>query len=81
MISYSGVIQSACLNQSHTRLITCSSSDDSFKIFDILNSDLITTIKLNYSPLAVQFIVNKDSEKELLAMYQLFTLARQRPTD
>ena len=67
-VQTSGVINSAALSLNHTRLATCSSSDDSVKLFDIRNCDLITTIKLNYSPVAIQYILKKESENELLAM-------------
>jgi len=63
-----GVITAASLNQTHSKLATCSASDDSVKVFDILNCDMITSLKLTYSPASICYIIKKDSNNELLAV-------------
>lgn len=75
------MITSAALNNNHTKLVTCSASDDTIKMFDILNCDLIASIKLNFSPMAIQYVMKKDSGNELLAMYTRLTVALQLTTE
>ena len=45
-----GRINAAALSQDHCRLITASASDKIVKIFDVVNFDLMSLVKTDFSP-------------------------------
>ena len=49
-------------------MITVCPGDQTLKIFDVLNFDLNNMIKLNFVPAVCEFIGNKTSKKNLIAV-------------
>jgi peptidylprolyl isomerase domain and WD repeat-containing protein 1 len=56
--AHSGFISAVAFNKGEDLLVTCG-VDKTIKIFDVLNCDLRTVLKLNFSPLSCDFIPQK----------------------
>lgn len=56
------------LSFTHNEMITVCPSDKTLKIFDVPNFDLNNMIKLNFIPGVCEYIGNKISKKNLIAV-------------
>jgi peptidylprolyl isomerase domain and WD repeat-containing protein 1 len=63
-----GVITGLTLSFDHQRLGTVSPNDKSLKIFDIMNFDMISIVKLPFVPLACEFISENEARVRTIAM-------------
>jgi peptidylprolyl isomerase domain and WD repeat-containing protein 1 len=65
--AHTGLITGVSLSKNHDLL--CSVGfDKTLKIFDVLNCDLKTSVKLNFSPSACEFIPQEGKDWELIAI-------------
>ena len=62
------IIQSIAISSSEERIATCCPNEQSIKIFDVVNFDLMNMIKLNFIPNQIQFVNVKSSFQPLLAV-------------
>jgi peptidylprolyl isomerase domain and WD repeat-containing protein 1 len=65
--AHTGLITSISLNKNHDMLVSIG-VDKTLKIFDVLNCDLRTVVKLNFSPSDCDWIPQKGFDWQLLAI-------------
>lgn len=65
--AHTGLVTSIKLNKNHD-LLASIGIDKTLKIFDVLNCDLRTVIKLTFSPFDLDFIPQKEFDWNLIAV-------------
>jgi peptidylprolyl isomerase domain and WD repeat-containing protein 1 len=65
--AHNGLITSISLSRTHDKMCTVS-VDRTLKIFDVLNCDLMTVVRLPFSPFACEFIPQANSDSLLVAV-------------
>ena len=65
--AHSGHITGVSLSRNHDLMCTVS-VDKTLKIFDIANCDLMTVVRLSFSPYACEFIPQMNKDKPLVAV-------------
>lgn len=66
--AHSGKISGISVSNSGLYLTTCSNKDDSLKIFEVINFDMINYVSLKFSPLLCQFISKYNDPGLLIAV-------------
>ncbi len=65
--AHAGLVTSMAFNKNHD-LLASIGIDKTLKIFDVLNCDLRTVIKLTFSPFDCDFIPQKEFDWQLIAV-------------
>ena len=65
--AHNGLITSISLSRTHDKMCTVS-VDRTLKIFDVLNCDLMTVVRLPFSPFACEFIPQANSDSLFVAV-------------
>lgn len=66
--AHMAAISDFALSQSEERLASCCPQEQSLKIFDVVNFDLINMVKLDFTPLRIQFVNKATNFSSLLAV-------------
>jgi peptidylprolyl isomerase domain and WD repeat-containing protein 1 len=67
---HSGKITGSSLSSNEQRLATVSSKDQTLKVFDVVNFDLMHMIKLKFTPELCEFINKHSSFTSIVAITQ-----------
>ena len=61
-------ITSMCLSPNEQRLATACSAEQSIKVFDVANFDLMNMIKVNFVPTLISFVNKQSTFAPILAV-------------
>jgi peptidylprolyl isomerase domain and WD repeat-containing protein 1 len=68
-----GEFKDLCCSSDGQLLATCSNSDKTIKIFDVINFDMINMISLEFEPELIQFVHSKDSPNPRICVVEKLT--------